>query len=134
MASAIDETFQIQNPAINSRVSANGPIGHHAILAGKPDAHSLRAGVQSFTHLHDAGFDEFFVVFAHLGEELLAGHLSGFGARRCFDDNHDFHSTVLHLEFVLIAPTVAALIEGWSSGLIAIPATQLKIVSDKMPQ
>src|SRR6202522_4310812 len=41
------------------------PVGHGSFRSRKSDPHCIRAGLQSFTRLRDAGLGQLLVIFAH---------------------------------------------------------------------
>src|SRR6266536_3111418 len=50
-----------------------GAIDHCTLLAREPDTRTLRARVEPFPREHHASLDQFFIEFAHLGEQALIG-------------------------------------------------------------
>src|SRR5262245_53211366 len=48
------------------------PIDHGPFPSGKLDPSALRTCLESFTHEQHAGFRQFFIEFAHFGEDFLS--------------------------------------------------------------
>src|SRR5439155_104343 len=67
------------------------PVDDGALGARELDARALGARLQPLAREHHAGLDQLFVVLAHGGQELLAGHDARLGLRRGLDNHHESH-------------------------------------------
>ena len=91
MASSLDFTWMIQNPATSSLVSANGPSTTVRLLPEYLMRAPFELGLRPGPVEHDPGFHQFFVVLRHVGEHLLARHHARFRFLAGLHNHHEPH-------------------------------------------
>ena len=78
-------------------------------MSGTTPKIRMRGVRKAFAGKHNSGGDELSVEPAHLFEELLVGHSSGFGAGSGLDHNHETHGRLSFSEKGFDQDTLALL-------------------------
>src|SRR5262249_40243722 len=64
-------------------------VNHRVLVAGEPHSRTLGTWLQPVAIEHHAGLHHLLVELRHGGEQLLGGHLAGFGVLSRFDHHHE---------------------------------------------
>jgi hypothetical protein len=100
-ASSMFLTFHSQKPAMSSLVSANGPSITVRWFPENRTRLPLELGC-SPRRPASPGLHEFFVVLAHVAQELLARHLAGFRFLARLHDHQNPHDGLLSFLYIVV--------------------------------